>query len=60
MSVQFTHVVFFVQRQVANLPSGLFYGLSLLRNNNMAANLQRFTKTNGRRLFAVERGFLGR
>jgi len=33
---------FFLQRQVAKLASGLFYCWSLVHNNNMAVNLQRF------------------
>jgi len=32
---------FFLLRQVAELASALFYCWSLLRNNNMATNLQR-------------------
>jgi len=41
----------FLQRQVAKLASGLFYRWSLLRNMNMATNLQRFTSNISRRLF---------
>jgi len=36
-----------MQRQVVKLSSGLFYCRSLLRNNNMATSLQRFTSSSG-------------
>ena len=39
----------FLQRQVAKLVSGLYCRWSLLRNNNMATNLQRFTSNYGRK-----------
>jgi len=42
-----------LQGQVAKLASGLFYCWSLLRNNNMATNLQRFTSIYGSRRFAA-------
>jgi len=42
-----------LQRQVAKLASGFFYRWSFLRNNNMAANLQRFASSNSRRRFAA-------
>ena len=45
--------LFFLQRQVAKLASGLFYCWSLLRNYNMATDLQRFTSSNGRRRFSA-------
>jgi len=41
-----------LQRQVAKATNGLFYCWSLLRNNNMATNLQRFTSCYGSRRFA--------
>jgi len=40
-----------LQRQVVKLASGLFRCWSLLRNNNMATNLHRFTSSNGRKGF---------
>jgi len=42
-----------LQRQVVKLASGLLYCRSLLRNNNMATNLHRFTSSNGRKCFAT-------
>ena len=42
-----------LQRRVANVASGLFYCWSLLRNNNMATNLQRFTLYYGGRRFVA-------
>jgi len=45
--------ILFLQRQVAKLASVLFHRWSLLRNNNMATNLQRFTSNNGRRRFTA-------
>jgi len=44
MSLQFTDV-HSSQAHVAKLASALFYCSSLLRNNNMATNLQRFTSS---------------
>jgi len=41
----------YLQRWVANVASGLFYCWSLLRNNIMATNLQRFTIYYGGRRF---------
>jgi len=41
-----------LQRQVTKLASGLLYRWSLLRNNNMPANVQRFASNNGRRFAA--------
>ena len=38
---------------VANVASGLFYCWSLLRNNNMATNLQKFTLYYGSRRFVA-------
>jgi len=43
MSLQFTHV----RSSVAKLSSRLFYCWSLLRSNNLATNLQRFTSVYG-------------
>jgi len=40
-----------LQRWVAKVASGLFYCWSLLRNNTMATNLQRFTSYCGSRRF---------
>jgi len=45
--------ILILQRQVAKLASVLFHRWSLLRNNHMATNLQRFTSNNGRRRFAA-------
>jgi len=49
-----------LQRQVANLVSGLFYCWSLLCNNNIATNVLMFTSNYDIRCFAayviVERG----
>ena len=42
-----------LQRRVANVASGLFYCWSLLRNNNMATNLQKFTLYYGGRRFVA-------
>ena len=42
-----------LQRWVAKVTSGLFYCWSLLRNNNMATNLQRFTLYYGARRFVA-------
>ena len=42
-----------LQRWVAKVASGLFYCWSLLRNNNMATNLQRFTLYYGSRRFVA-------
>jgi len=42
-----------LQRRVAKDASGLFYCWSLLRNNNMATNLQRFTLYSGGRRFVA-------
>ena len=42
-----------LQRQVAKLASGLLYSRSLLRNNNMAVNLQMFTLSYSSRRFAA-------
>jgi len=41
------------QRQVAKLASGLFYYWSLLRNNSIPTNLQRFTSSYRSRRFAA-------
>jgi len=41
----------FLQRWVAKVASGLFYCWSLLRNNNMATNLENFTLYYGSRRF---------
>ena len=43
----------FLQMWVAKVASGLFYCCFLLRNNNMATNLQRFTLYYGGRRFAA-------
>jgi len=40
-----------LQRWVAKVASGLFYCWSLLRNNNMATNLQKFTLYYGSKRF---------
>jgi len=45
--------LFFLLKQVAKLANGLFYCWSVLRNNNMATNLQRFTSSNCRKRFAA-------
>jgi len=45
--------ILFLQRQVAKLASVLFRRWSLLRNNKMVTNLQRFTSNNGRRRFTA-------
>jgi len=45
--------LFFLQRQVAKLASVLFCDWSLLRNNKMATNIQRFTSNNGKRRFTA-------
>ena len=42
-----------LRKQVVKFASGLFYCRSLLRNNNMATNLQRLTSSNGRKRFAA-------
>ena len=42
-----------LQRRVAKVTSGFFYCWSLLRNNNMATNLQRFTLHYGSRRFVA-------
>ena len=42
MSLQFNHAPPLPAEAVANVASGLFYCWSLLRNNNMAKNLQKF------------------
>ena len=42
-----------LQRRVAKVASGFFYCWSLLRNNNMATNLQRFTLHYGSRRFVA-------
>ena len=42
-----------LQRWVAKVASGLFYCWSLLRNNNIATNLQRFTLYYGGRRFVA-------
>ena len=39
----------FLQRQVTKLATGLHCRWSLLRNNKISTNLQRFTSKNGRR-----------
>jgi len=44
---------FCLQRRVAKVARGLFYCWSLLRNNNMATNLQRFTSYYGGRRFVA-------
>ena len=52
-----------LQRQIAKLVSALFYYWPLLRNNNMATNLQRFTSSCCSRVLphvTVERRHLGR
>ena len=46
-----------LQRRVAKVASGLFCCWSLLRNNNMATNLQRFTSYYGSRRF-VRNGYM--
>jgi len=43
----------FLQKQVAKLASRLLYSWSLLRNNNTAVNLQKFTPSYGSRRFAA-------
>jgi len=54
MSLQFTHACYFACRcMIAKLASGLFSCWSLLRNNNMATNLQKFTSRYGSRCFAA-------
>ena len=53
MSLQFNHAPPLPTEAVANVASGLFYCWSLLRNNNMATNLQKFTLYyDGRRFVA--------
>jgi len=52
-SLSWGHAVMSLQRQVAKLASGFFYRWSFLRNNNMAANLQRFTSSKSRRRFVA-------
>jgi len=42
-----------LQRRIAKVVSGLFYCWYLLRNNNMATNLQRFTLYYGSRRFVA-------
>jgi len=48
-----SHPLLWVPRQVAELANGLFYGCSLLRNNNTAINLQTFTSSYRSRRFSV-------
>ena len=43
----------YLQRRVAEVVSGLFYCWSLLRNNSMATNSQRFTLYYGGRRFVA-------
>jgi len=43
----------YLQRWVAKVTSGLFYCWSLMRNNNMATNLQKFTLYYGSRRFVA-------
>ena len=45
--------LFCLQRRVAKVASGFFYCWSLLRDNNMATNLQRFTVYYGSRRFVA-------
>ena len=42
-----------LQRRIVKVSSWLFHGWSLLRNNNMATNLQRFTLYDGSRRFVA-------
>ena len=50
-----SYPLLWLPRQVAKLASGLFYGWSLLRNNNTAINLQTFTSSYcGRRFSACD------
>jgi len=54
MSLQFTHVGSFACRgRFPKLAIGKFYCWALLRNNYMAANLERFTLSYGSRRFAA-------
>ena len=55
MSLQCTHVcpLLCLQRRVAKVESRFFYCWSLLCNNNMATNLQRFTLHYGSRRFVA-------
>jgi len=62
MSLQFTHVLALPAEAGTKVANGLFYCWSLLRNDNMATNLQRFTSCYGSRRFAcmwmLNAGFL--